>query len=192
MTNYYYQIIDEYFSLSPNIICWDRITSVSIFQPFSSIHLRVLFSRTTHLRILTLTYQSEWHHPELFNDKTLIDLINDESLCNKLMSNGLRQLNLFFPSGQSNLINLSHLIVERLPDLEVIGMTGGPQQIELIEMTSILIHGLFKLSFVTLSGFCEICLIYEREILLCNSNTRSIRMEMSTISLNGKTLLIWL
>ena len=175
------------------MICWDRITSISIYQPFLSSYLRVLFSQTTNLRILTLTYSTEWCRRDLSNDKTSnSSLINDESLCNILTSNGLRQLNLITYSGHFNLINLSHLIVERLPYLEVIEMNGDLQQIELIEMTSIFINGLSKLSFVTLSGFDEIYLIYEKKITLCNSNTRSLRMEMSTGGMNGRKLLIWL
>ena len=189
MGNHYDQMIDEYLSLSCCMICWDRITSISIFQPFMSSHLRVLFSQTTNIRTLTLTYSSEWCRRDFSNDKSLNNLMNDESLCNILTSNGLRQLNLITCSGHFNLINLSHLIVERLPYLEVIEINGDIQQ---IEMTSIFINGLSKLSFVTLSGFDEIYFVYEKEIILCNSNTRSFRMEMSTGGFHGSKLLIWL
>ena len=191
MGSQYDQLIDEYLSSSPNIICWNRITSISIFQPCISSDLRVLLSKTTNLRILTLTYLSKPPQSALFNDKTFIDLINDESLCNILTANGLRQLNLIPYSNQSNLINLSYLIIERLPYLEVIEMNGHLQQIEVIEMAFVLINGLSKLSFITLSGLCEIDLIYQKTITLFSSNISSFRMEMATESLNGKTLLIW-
>jgi hypothetical protein len=122
-------------------------------------------------------------------DKTLIELINDQSLCNILISNGLRQLNLLTGAGQTNLINLAHLIVERLPHLEAIQVNSD--NIELIGMASIFINGLSKLSFVALSGCLEIASIYQKEITLCNSNTRSYRMEIS-IANNEETLFIWL
>jgi hypothetical protein len=105
------------------------------------------------------------------------------------MSNGLRQLNLLTGAGQTNLINLAHLIVERLPHLEAIQVNSD--NIELIEMASIFINGLSKLSFVALSGCLEIASIYQKEITLCNSNTRSYRMEIS-IANNEETLFIWL
>ena len=108
----YDQKIDEYLSLSLNIICWDRITSISIFQPFISSDLRILLSKTTNLRVLTLTYLFRQCYPGIFKDKTAIDVINDESLCKILTSNGLRQLNLIIHSHQSNLINLGYRIIE--------------------------------------------------------------------------------
>lgn len=146
----------------------------------------------TNLRILTLKYVDELSHLVLFNGNILIDLIDDKSLCNILTSNGLRQLNLVTDSDQSNLINLGQFILERLPYLEVIEIHGCRQQIELIEMAFILINGLSKLSFIALSGFKEICLIYEKRITLFNSNTRHCRMEMITQCYYGNTLLIWL
>ncbi len=185
------QINGEFLCLSPNIICWDRVTSLCILQPFNSTYLHVLFTQTTNLRILSLIYLLTSHSDELcLRDKTLIDLINDQSLCNILMSHGLRQLNLCICSGHKNLTNLAHLIVDRLPYLEAIQLNMN--DVELIEMASIFINGLSKLSFVALSGSTDIYSVYQKEITLCNSNTRAFRMEMSNEGINSNTLLIWL
>ena len=190
MSDRYDQTNGEFLSVSPNIICWDRITSIYILQPFNSTSLHVLFSQAINLRSLSIEYIADWARRDCLSDKTLIDLINDQSLCNILMSNGLRQLNLITSWGQRNLINLAHLIVERLPHLQAIELHSG--NVELIEMASIFINGLSKLSFVALSGCVEIYKIYQKEITLWNSNTRSFRMEMSTAGIKQDTLLIWL
>lgn len=191
MSYRYDQTNGEFLSLSPTIICWDRITSIEILQPFSSTYLHVLFSQAVNLRILTLMYLSASASDKLcLTNKTLIELINDESLCNILMSNGLRQLNLFTASSQRNLINFANLIVDRLPHLEVIELNSNA--VELIEMVSIFINGLSKLSFLAISGSAHVHTIYHKQITICNSNARSFRMEMSTGGLNGYKLLIWL
>ena len=52
----YNEMIDKYLSLASNIICWDRITSITVYQPLNSHHIRVLFSEMINLRILTLIY----------------------------------------------------------------------------------------------------------------------------------------
>ncbi len=127
-------------------------------------------------------------------EETLIDLLNDASLCNMLMSNGLRQLNLFIAFTQSNLINIAYLIVERLPHLQVIELNGIT--CELVEMSHILINGLSKLNFLTLSGGHEngskFGLIYEGKLRdLQNSNTRFFRMEVLK-TINNDTLFVWL
>ena len=189
---HYDQMIDRYLSFASNIIWWDRITSISIYQPLNSRYIGVVLSQMINLRILTLIYIFDYGILYRFKDKNLIDLIDDRSLCKILTSNGLRQLNLSTQSSQSNLTNLGYRIIERLPYLEVIELHGRLQQVELIKMVSMLINGLSKLSFVALSGSDEIHSIYKNDITLFNLNTRSFRMEMSNESLNGETLLIWL
>ncbi len=66
------------------------------------------------------------------------------------MSNGLRQLNLFTNPFQSNLINISYLIIKRLPHLQVIELHSINRQV--IKMSHILINGLEKLNFLTIDG----------------------------------------
>ena len=188
----YDQKIDEYLSLSPSMICWDRITSISVHQPFTSSHLRVLLSNMINLRILTLTYICNQFNSEFFKNKTQIDVINDESLCKVLTSNGLRQLNLVTHMNQSNLTNLGYRTIERLPYLEVIEMIGWLGQIEVIEMASILINGHPKLSFVALSSWARGHSIFNWRTHLFNSITRPFRTEKSCEGTYGDTLLIWL
>ena len=177
----------EFLCLSPNIICWDRITSIDILQPFNSTYLHVLFSQAINLRILSIEYVAAFYRDQLrLRDKTLINLINDQSLCNILMSNGLRQLNLVTGSGgQENLINFAHLIVERLPYLQAVEVNS--RNVELIEMAPILINGLSKLSFVALSGNLETHSNYQEKI------SCPFRTEMVTEGINAEdTLFIWL
>ena len=185
-------MIDRYLSWASNIIFWDRITSISFYHPVKSRHIRVLFSEMINLRILTLIYGFDCGILYLEGNKSAIDLMEDESLCKILTSNGLRQLNLITRGRQSNFINLGYRIVRLLPYLEVIEMHGRRKQVELIKMASILINGLSKLSFIALSGSDEIHSVYKNDITLFDLNTRSFRMEMSYENFNGETLLIWL
>ena len=120
MSDDYDQINDEFLSLSPSIVAWHQITSLNIAQPFNSTHLYFLFLHTTNLRTLELHYRSEYDSKRYLKEETLIDLLDDTSLCDVLLSNGLRQLNLFPSSKQPNLLNIVHLIVERLPHLQSI------------------------------------------------------------------------
>lgn len=185
-------MIDEYLSWASNIIFWDRITSISFHQPVNSRDIRVLFLQLINLRILTLIYELDCGILDLEGDISSIDLMEDESLCKILTSNGLRQLNLITRESQSNWINLGYRIVRLLPYLEVIEMHGRRKQVDLIKMASILINGLSKLSFIALSGSDEIHSVYKNDITLFDLNTRSFRMEMSNGLPSGDTLVIWL
>jgi len=183
------QINNQFLSLSPNIISWHQITSLKIVQPFNSTYLRVLFSRASNLRTVELHYRSERFYKIDLKEENLIYLLNDASLCNMLMSNGLRQLNLFYPSDQSNLINIAHLIVERLPHLQVLDLTCINS--ELTEIPPILIKGLSKLNFLIFTGpysFGEVCDEELRD--LKNSNNRPFRTKtLNTI--RDDTLFVW-
>ena len=190
MSDDYDHINEEFLSLSPYIIRWDRIRSITVAQPFNSDHLRVLFSQAINLRVLTLEYRSIDQDRSRLKEETLIELINEKSLCNTLMSNGLKRLNLFTDWDQSNLIDIAYLIVERLPHLQVIELNGGND--ELIEMLHIFIKGLLKLTFAILCGRYQEGSSYEKQIRsLCNSNTRSFRTEVSK-NVDEDTLFVWL
>jgi hypothetical protein len=108
----YEQINDEFLSLSPSIVLWHQITSLDIGQPFNSTHLHLLFSKMTNLCTLELHYRSGYEYKIDLKEEILIDLLNDTTLCNMLMRNGLRQLKLFTAWKQPNLLNIAYLIVE--------------------------------------------------------------------------------
>jgi len=183
------QINDKFLSLSPNIISWHQITSLKIVQPFNSTYLRVLFSQASNLSTLELHYRSQYDYKIDRKEENLMYLLNDASLCNMLMSKGLRQLNLFFTSDQSNLINIAYLIVERLPHLQVIDLTSIT--CELTEIPPILIKGLSKLNFLTFIGpylFGEVCDEELRD--LKNSNNRPFRTK-TVNTIHEDTLFIW-
>ncbi|CAF3721145.1 unnamed protein product [Rotaria sp. Silwood1] len=161
MSDNYDQINHEFLSLSPPIVPLHQVTSFNIAQPFNSIHLHFLFSQLTNLRTLELHYKSEYNSKIDLKEETLIDLLKEASLCNMLMSNGLRQLNLFTFWNQPNLINIAYLTVERLPHLQVIELDGNNYQ--LIQMSHILINGLSKLNFLTISGCIKYGKLYEKK-----------------------------
>jgi hypothetical protein len=193
MSNNHDQFNEEFLSLSPPIVPWHQITSLSIGQPFNSTHLHLLFSQMTNIRILELHYISKFSYRSDLKEETLIDLLNDASLSNMLMSNGLRQLNLFTAYKQPNLINIAYSIVKRLPHLHVIELHGIGCQ--LIGMIHILINGLSKLSFLTLNGNhpChDDGKLYEEKLRnLQTSNTRSFQTEVPN-TMYEKSLFVWL
>ncbi|CAF4350606.1 unnamed protein product, partial [Rotaria socialis] len=185
-----YRINDKFLSLLPPVVLWHQVTSLSIPHPFNSTHLHLLFSQTTNLRILELHYRREFEYKVDSKRKTLIHLFNDTSLCNMLMSNGLRQLNLFPAFDQTNLIKIGNLIVKRLSSLQVIKLESV--NVKLIEMSHILINGLEKLSFLTIIGADNYGEIYDQGLRdLQNSNTRSFRTEVPK-TIDENTLFVWL
>ncbi|CAF3685872.1 unnamed protein product [Rotaria socialis] len=190
MSEDYDRINEEFLSFSPPIVLWHQVTSLSITEPFNRNHLHLLFSQATNLRTLELRYRAEYDCKAYLKQETLIDLLNDSSLCNMLMSNGLRQLNLFTVWQQLNLLNVAYLIVEQLPHLQIIELHGGAR--EFIEMSHILMSGLSKLHFLTLHGILQHAELYDKKLRdLQNSNTRSFRTEGSN-TINDDILFIWL
>ncbi|CAF4993496.1 unnamed protein product [Rotaria sp. Silwood1] len=169
---------------------WHHVTSLTIAEPFNRNHLHLLFSQATNLRTLELHYRLEFDSKIGLKEETLIDLLSDSSLCNMLMSNGLRQLNLFTVWKQSNLLNIAYSIVERLSHLQVIELHGIV--CEIMEVAHILINGLSKLSFLTLDGELQRGKLYDKRLRdLQNSNTRSFRTEVPNTS-DGNILFVWL
>ncbi|CAF2118311.1 unnamed protein product [Rotaria magnacalcarata] len=98
----------NFFLYPPPIVPWHKFTSLNIAQPFNPTHLHVLFSCMSNIRTLELHYRSQVDIDIYFDVEPLIDIVNDVSLCNMLMSNGLRQLNVFTAWDQSNLIKITY------------------------------------------------------------------------------------
>ncbi|CAF4265267.1 unnamed protein product, partial [Rotaria sp. Silwood2] len=178
-----YRINDEFLSLSPPIVPWHQVTSLSIAHPFNSTHLRRLFSQAINLRTLELHYRREIEYTCDSKRENLIHLFNDASLCNMLMSNGLRQLNLFFAIHQSNLVKIAYLITERLPHLQVIKLDGLSDH--LIEMSHMFINRLEKLNFLTITGGIEDGKIYENALRRIHSK-RIISKKLYFYDLHGE------
>jgi hypothetical protein len=192
MSDHYDEKNDKFLSFSPPIVPWHQITSFSIIQPFNSTHLHRVISQMINIRKLELHYQDEDDIEIDWKGETLVNVVNDASLCNMLMSNGLRQLNLFTidDNGKSNWINIAYLIVERLCHLQIIELNGIEDQ--LIQMAHILINGLFKLNFLTFIGSLQQGKLNEKKLCdLQNSNTRSFRTEVPN-TMDYDTVFIWL
>ncbi|CAF4447477.1 unnamed protein product [Rotaria sp. Silwood2] len=106
------------------------------------------------------------------------------------MSNGLRQLNVFTVWQQLNLLNTAYLIVEQLPNLQIIELHGSAR--EFVEVSHILINGLLKLSFLMINGILGRAKLYDKKLRdLQNSNTRSFRTEVLNTR-DDDILFIWL
>lgn len=190
MSEFYDRKNEEFLSYSPPLVPWHQVTSLSIAEPFNRNHLYLLFSQATNLRILHLRYQSEFDPKSFLKGETLINLLNDSTLCNMLMSNGLRQLKLFTAYNQSNFLNAAYSIVERLPHLQIIELYDC--FCEIIEVAHILMNGLSKLSFLTLIGQCEEGKSYEKRLHnLQNSITRCFRTEVLNTQ-SADTVFVWL
>ena len=185
------QMNETFLSFSLPIVPWHQITILSIGEPFNRNHLHLLFSQATNLRTLELHYRAVYDCRYHLKEETLIDLHNDSSLCNMLMSNGLRQLNLFVVWQQPNLLEIAYSIIARLPHLQVIEIHGHVYDV--IEMSHILINGLEKLSFLTLNGILRCNKSYEKKLhdkqrIL---NTRSFRTEVPK-TIDDDILFVWL
>ncbi|CAF2892206.1 unnamed protein product [Rotaria sp. Silwood2] len=190
MSEDYDRMNEEFLSFSPPIVPWHQVTSLSITEPFNRNHLHLLFSQATNLRTLELHYRAEYDPKAYLKQETLIDLLNDSSLCNMLMSNGLRQLNVFTVWQQLNLLNTAYLIVEQLPNLQIIELHGSAR--EFVEVSHILINGLLKLSFLMINGILGRAKLYDKKLRdLQNSNTRSFRTEVLNTR-DDDILFIWL
>jgi len=192
MSDCYDEKNDEFLSFSPPIVPWHQITSFSIIQPLNSTHLHRVISQMTNIRKLELHYKDKDDVEIDWKGETLVNVVNDVSLCNMLMSNGLRQLNLFTidDNEKSNWINIASLIVERLNHLQIIELNGMKDQ--LIQMANILINGLTKLNFLTFIGSLQEGKIYEKKLRdLQNSNTRSFRTEVPNTKYYD-TVFVWL
>jgi hypothetical protein len=192
MSDYYDEKNDEFLSFSPPIVPWHQITSFSIIQPLNSTHLHRVISQMKNIRKLELHYKDKDDVEIDWKRETLVNVVNDASLCNMLMSNGLRQLNLFTTDDneKSNWINIASLIVERLYHLQIIELNGMKDQ--LIQMAHILINGLSKLNFLTFIGSLQEGKIYEKKLHdLQNSNTRSFRTEVPNTKYYD-TVFVWL
>jgi hypothetical protein len=183
MGNDYDEKNNEFLSLSPPIVPWHQITSFSIIQPFNSTHLHRVISQMTNLRILELIYKDTDEIEIDWKGETFVDVLNDASLCNMLMSNGLRQLTLSTIDAwgeinwETNWIDIGTLIVERLYHLQIIELRGFRDH--LIQLAHILINGLSKLNFLTYVGSLGEGKIYEKKLHdLQNSNSRSFRTEV--------------
>jgi hypothetical protein len=184
MSNDNGQINEKFLSFSPPIVPWHQITALSIAEPFHRNHLHLLLSQATNLRTLELRYKAIWDCKIHWEEETLIDLLNDSFLCNMLMSNGLRQLNLFIVWQQPNLLDIVYSVIARLPHLEIMEIHGHVH--EIVEMSHILINGLNKLSFLMLQDISGCAEIYEKKLLDKQRilNSRSFRTEVPNPTIN--------
>jgi hypothetical protein len=192
MCERYNEINGEFLCSSPPIISWHQITSIDIPQLFNSTLLHRLISQLTNIRKLQVEYLDRGDHEPRLKEETLINILNDGSLCAMLMANGLREFNISVQKAAftSNSVEIANLIVERLFRLEIMKLDGFSDQ--LLEMTPILINGLPKLSFFTFVGNLEEGKINEKKLHdLQNSITRPFRTEVPN-TLEDNEVLIWL
>jgi hypothetical protein len=144
------QMKDEFLSYLPTIASYHQITSLTIDDPLDLRQLRLILSKMINLRTLQLNYHFDYDSNDDSNKQNLIDLLNDTSLCNILMSNGLQKLHLYTDWEYPDMIGIASLIVKQLPHLQIIELNCHDSQVP--ETLHILMNGLSKLTFLTFNG----------------------------------------
>ncbi len=187
------QIINEFLSYLPNIISWHQITLLRIENPFDLFQLRFLVSKMINLRTLELDYDFYRDSEDNLKNLNIIDLLNDTSLCNMLMSNGLQKLSLVTDSEHPDTIDIAYLIVKQLPHLEIIELNCCNSEVP--ETLHILMNGLTKLNFIIFQGALRSTNDLHSKLRdLQKYNIRAYRMEYcNVIPYHGTAVLyVWL
>jgi hypothetical protein len=185
------QINDEFLSYLLTIAPWHQIISLKIDDPLDLCQLRSLLSKMINLRTLQLHYHFDYDFDDDSNKQNLIDLFNDTSLCNILMSNGLQKLFLYTDSGYPDMTNIAFLIVKQLPHLQIIELCIN--NIQMFETLLILMNGLPKLNFVIFHGGLEDGnQEHSKMRVLRKYSTRAYRMEHCNLLDGAEMLYVWL
>jgi hypothetical protein len=131
----------------PSIVPWHQIIHLTVNDTLKLTQLRSILSHVSRLHTLKLN-QSVGHINKLNADKRflLIDLLEDISTCNMLISNGLRKLSFGILSDMSNIIDIARLIVERLSQLQIMRIHCSEDDMPTFVHT--LINGLPNLTFL--------------------------------------------
>ncbi len=144
-----------------------------------------------NLRTLQLNYHFDYDSDDDSNKQNLIDLFNDASLCNILMSNGLQKLFLYTDSGYPDMTDIAFLIVKQLPHLQIIELCIN--NIQIVETLLILMNGLPKLNFIIFHGGLEGGnQEHSKMRVLRKYSMRDYRMEHCNLLDGAAMLYIWL
>lgn len=183
------EINNEVLSYLSNTISWHHITLLTIWNPFDLSQLRFIVSNMIHLRTLEFHYNDSRISEHNSENTDIISLLNDTSLCNTLMSNGLQRLNLHINSNHSDATDFTSLIVTQLPHLKIIELNCFNSQLH--QTLHTLMNGLLQLSFVIFH--CPLTTIDELYSDLPD-NGRPCRMEYTNEFHwdAGGTLYVWL
>ena len=147
----FFEMDDKYLSYLSTIISWYKITSLSIHDPLDLCQLRLLVLKMINLRTLELSYHFDRNSNDDSYQQNLIDLFNDTSLCNMLMSNGLQKLHLYSRQVYPDMIGIASLLVKQLPHLQIIELSCHNHcDRQILEALHILINGLSKMNFIIL------------------------------------------
>jgi hypothetical protein len=186
------QINNEFLSYLPYIISWHQITSLRIENPFDLFQLRFLVSKMINLRTLELDYDFYRDSEDNLKNLNIIDLLNDTSLCNMLMTNGLQKLSLVTDWKHPDTIEIASLIVKQLSHLEIIELTCFNREVP--ETLHILMNGLPKLNFIIFrSGLRNKNELHSKLGDLQKHNIRAYRMEYcNALPYGAAVLYVWL
>ncbi|CAF3653822.1 unnamed protein product [Rotaria socialis] len=182
----------EFLSYLLTIVSCRQITSLTIYNSFDLYQLRLLLSKMIHLRTLELFYQFDYDLDDERNKQNVIKLFNNTSLCNILMSNGLKKLHFYTNWECPDTIGIVSLIVKQLPHLEIMELNchNGSQVPEILH---ILINGLPKLNFIIFHGVLTGENEQESKMRdLPNHCKRAYRMEDLREHINAPILHVWL
>ncbi|UJR14510.1 hypothetical protein I4U23_001506 [Adineta vaga] len=166
------ELNDKYFSYLQTIVSFHKITSLIINNPFSLCQLHLLLSKMINLRTLELMFCCDNEDIDL-KMEDLTNFLNDTSLCNMLMSNGLQKLYFYTHCKIPDLICFVSLIVKQLSRLQIIEFScENTNDIQLPEALHILINGLSKLNFLICHGslrggeeqYSKMCILWKNSI----------------------------
>lgn len=187
------EINNEFLSYLPITISWHHITSLNIHNPFDLSQLRFLVSNMTHLRTLELNHDDNRISEFDSKDINIIDLLNDTSLCNTLMSHGLQRLNLDTNGNHPGTTDIASLIVKQLPHLKIIEFNCHNEQA--LQTLHILMNDLLQLSFIIFHcPLTSIGGLHSNLSDLQTYNGRAYRMEYTNAFpwVEAGTLYVWL
>ena len=134
-------------SFLPSFIRWNQIIHLTVIGALPKGQLHSILSLTSHLHTLELD-ECIIDIAELNeNDRLLsMDLLENISTCEMLMANGLQKLIFSIPDGISTIVDIAHMIVERLSRLQIVHVQCHDPLV--VQLMYILIHGLPNLTFL--------------------------------------------
>ena len=139
----YFSILDRY----------NQVTTLTVSDVLRLIDLRSCVSHLSKLHTLCIVgYAIEGRAVGENEYKWILDeLLADQLLCNMLLSVGLRKLVFSISHTIPTVMPIIHLIVERLPHLQIMEFDCDARQ-ELPHLLHTLINGLVFLTFLSICG----------------------------------------
>ncbi len=179
------KFVELLISSLPSFVRWNQIVHLTVMRQLKKGQLHSILSHTSHLHTLEL---DEFLNDiaELNEGEQLLsmDLLNNISTCEMLMANGLQKLVFWIPDGVSTIVDIAHMIVERLSRLQIVQVYCRDPMVP--QFMYILIHGLHNLTFLNVECGREENKSNEFKLLaLLTPNTRPIKIGTQEFDFEG-------